>query len=57
MGLWACKHPERIEKLFFGSPAGLEFGPAPDKYKRRFSTEERKFYPKEVVDLYESMEE
>ena len=56
VGLWACKHPERIEKLFFASPAGLEYGPAPDKYKRRGTTDSRRFYPKIAVDTYEELE-
>jgi pimeloyl-ACP methyl ester carboxylesterase len=35
MGLYAAANQERIEKLFFGSPAGIQRGTAPSLYEHR----------------------
>jgi len=35
MGLYAAANQERIEKLFFGSPAGIQRGPVPSLFEHR----------------------
>ena len=35
MGLWAAANQDRIEKLFLGSPAGIQRGPVPNDYEHR----------------------
>mmetsp|Transcript_19767 Transcript_19767/g.24410 ORF Transcript_19767/g.24410 Transcript_19767/m.24410 type:complete len:109 (+) Transcript_19767:364-690(+) len=53
IGLWVCKHPNRVEKLFFASPCGVEpQGPVPDIYKRRITPERREYFPKKLVDKW-----
>jgi pimeloyl-ACP methyl ester carboxylesterase len=35
LGLYAAANPDRIEKLFLGSPVGIHRGPRPNPYEHR----------------------
>ena len=52
VGLWAARHPDRIDKLFFASPSGVETGPPKDISRLRIQTESNTVLSKKAAELY-----